>query len=200
LEIQFNGNPLTIDGIDAETTVADIISLIQEEIGHQGMSIVDVDVDGEVLDVDEPKLSSLSVGACQVLKVFGTTVSDLISQALADRREVFSHLDAVGKLVAESLRTGQVGPAMEHHLELIEGLTWVVSIMENLGKAFPEKMVESDLELRRQGQIAKLNEQMKLLQEAQENQDWVGAADLIEYELPELLNAGRDFFDLFADH
>ena len=198
MDIFFNDTPLTVDGIDDETSIADLIELVQQEVGKNGLTVVDVELDGTKFTADDAQLKTSRAGECRSLHLLGATIAELVSQALEDREAVFQHVEKLGRSVSESLRIGKVPDAMKQHVELLEGLTWITSILGNLGNAFPEKMAETDLELRRHELMTRLGEQMTALHEIQEKQDWVGMADLLEYELPEILQVGQDFLARFS--
>jgi hypothetical protein len=66
-------------------------------------------------------------------------------------------------------------------------------MLKNADLAFASNMAESALESDRQGLLQRLSEQMGQVQVAQEAQDWVGLADLLEYEFPEILQDSREF-------
>ncbi|MBP5468939.1 MAG: hypothetical protein J6Z11_06800, partial [Candidatus Riflebacteria bacterium] len=52
---------------------------------------------------------------------------------------------------------------------------------------------ESAYENERQELISKVNEQIAAAEVAQENGDWVGVADIVEYEFCEIFKHGRRF-------
>jgi hypothetical protein len=43
--------------------------------------------------------------------------------------------------------------------------------------------------------ISQLDEQTQAIQDAQETEDWVGLADILEYEFPEIFQSGQNLFE-----
>jgi hypothetical protein len=72
-------------------------------------------------------------------------------------------------------------------------------MLKNADRAFAAAMAESSAEAERQNLIARLNEQTGAIQGAQEGEDWVGLADILEYEFSELFEDGRSLFSKILD-
>ena len=82
---------------------------------------------------------------------------------------------------------------MDSYLEFVDGIEWLVTMLKSADLAFASNMAESSLESDRQALVQRLGEQMNQVQIAQEAQDWVGLADILEYEFPEILQDSRGF-------
>jgi hypothetical protein len=83
---------------------------------------------------------------------------------------------------------------MDNYLQFIDGIEWFTTMLKNADRAFAAAMAESSLESERQNLIARLGEQTQAIQSAQEGEDWVGLADILEYEFPELFQDGSRLF------
>ena len=121
------------------------------------------------------------------------TAADVVEEAFSDSAEILLHLEEVAENVASELRLGNIKQAMEEYIELINGLEWFMTVIKEADLAYASKMAETGFENERQELIAKVNEQINAAQAAQEAEDWVGVADIIEYEFCEIFNNGRKF-------
>jgi len=84
---------------------------------------------------------------------------------------------------------------MERQLETLDGLEWLSSILKNLAVGLAPEMSERSIESSRAQLMDQLATQMTALQKAHENNDWVGLADILEYEIPPITAQARELFD-----
>lgn len=195
MEIFFNDQPLNVEGITPEMTLLDLVNSLEEQLHDSDLVLTEIMCDGNSLAADDQeKLSQTSLAGHQKIELKAGTQKEMLLEAVGDSEEVFSHMETLNASIIENLRIGKVREAMEHLLEFFDGLDWVSTILENLPSGFARKMQESGIEEQRISLSRRIREQMNSLRQSQENQDWVGSADVLEYEFTELLKECLSLF------
>lgn len=196
MNILLNGEPITIDGITPDVTLADLVELISTELKDSGAAVMEVVADDTRLSADQTDvLSSHKLVEYQTVEILTATARDLLEMALEEGPDVFDFIDERALSVASDLRIGKIKEAMERQLETLDGLEWLSSILKNLAVGFAPEMSERSIESSRAQLMEQLAVQMTALQKAHENNDWVGLADILEYEIPPITARARELFD-----
>lgn len=196
MNILLNGEPITIDGITPEVTLADLVELISTELKDSGAAVMEVIADDTRLSADQTDvLASHKIVEYQTVEILTATARDLLEMALEEGPDVFDFIDERALNVASDLRIGKIKEAMERQLETLDGLEWLSSILKNLAVGFAPEMSERSIESNRAQLMDQLATQMTALQKAHENNDWVGLADILEYEIPPITAQARVLFD-----
>ncbi len=199
MEIFLNGDSLEIDGMSPATTLSEIIEVVQESLKETGVSIMEIVADGKSFSPDDPEqLSRTTIQDFQKIEITALTPAEIVIQAVSDREANFGHIEGLASSIAENLRIGKTREAMESLVEIMDCLDWLTTMLGNLEKGFIKNLQENELELRRSDISRRLLDQIKNLRETQENRDWVGAADILEYEFPEIFSDCRKLFDEVA--
>ncbi len=192
--ITLNANPLDISGIDENVNVLELVNLIEESLKGSGSTVMRIFLDGKEYSAEDTEvLERLKLISYNKAELVAETAADVIRDAFIDSTEILLHLEDVAQNVSSELRLGNVKQAMEKYLELINGLEWFVTIIREADQAFAAKMAETSCENERQELISKVNEQIGAAEMAQESEDWVGVADIIEYEFCDIFQHGRRF-------
>ena len=190
MEILLNGNPLEIEGIDGEATILQLIDTVEESLKGTGSTIVEIILDGEPYSPDESdKLSELLLTGFAKIEMVAATARDMVRAAFEDGEAGVDHLEELAQSVSSELRIGKIKSAMDNYVEFVDGVEWLVTMLNGAHHAFAAGMSETTLEADRQRILERMSEQMAGIQAAQESEDWVGVADILEYE----------FSDIFAD-
>ncbi len=192
--ITLNSNPLDISGIDENVNVQELVNLVEDSLKGSGATLMRIFLDGkEYSTEDTDVLENLKLVDYEKADLISETAADVVEEAFSDSAEILLHLEEVAENVASELRLGNIKQAMEEYIELINGLEWFMTVIKEADLAYASKMAETGFENERQELIAKVNEQINAAQAAQEAEDWVGVADIIEYEFCEIFNNGRKF-------
>jgi hypothetical protein len=200
LEILLNGKPLEIEGLDSETRLSELVQTIEDSLKGSGSTIVDIVVDGSGYSPDEnEKLDELKVLDFEKIELLCATAQEMVKMAIQDGQEGLDHLEELSLEISTDLRVGKIKDAMDKYLQFIDGIEWFTTMLKNADRAFASAMAESSLESERQNLIGRLHEQTSAVQQAQESEDWVGLADILEYEFPEILQDGKQLFDRFLE-
>jgi len=194
LEILLNDNRLDIEGIGPEVTVLELLTTVEESLKGTQATVIEIILDEESYSADDvSEISTLKVMDYQKIELFTATAQDMVRAAFADGEAGLQHLEELAVEVASELRIGKVKEGMDSYLEFVDGIEWLVTMLKNADLAFASNMAESSLESDRQSLVQRLGEQMSQVQIAQEAQDWVGLADILEYEFPEILQDSKGF-------
>ncbi|HOY67957.1 MAG TPA: hypothetical protein PLP29_13800 [Candidatus Ozemobacteraceae bacterium] len=197
MNILLNGQALSIEGVTPEVTLAELVDTVTEELKESGATIMEIAADDIRISIEQTdELETRRLVEFETIDILTATARDLLEMALGESEEIFGFIDESARNVAADLRNGKVKEAMERHLETLDGLEWLSSILKHLVVGFAAEMSETSIEPRRKQLFDRLAAQMAELQKAQEHTDWVGLADVLEYEIPEITAEGRT---LFAD-
>lgn len=194
MEILLNGKTLEIEGIDSEVTVLELLESVEDSLNGTGATVVEIVLDEQIVSPDETeKIEDLKVASFLRIEFLAATAQDMVRAGFEDGEEGLQHLEELALEVAADLRIGKVKEAMESYLQFVDGIEWFVTMLKNADRAFASSMAESSLESERQACMTRLKEQMSSVQGSQEGEDWVGMADILEYEFPEILQDGKAF-------
>jgi len=192
LEILLNGNPLEIEGVDGEVTVLHLLKTVEDSLQGTGNTIVELLLDEQTFSPDETdKLAELKVVGFKKIELVAATAEEMIQAAFEDGDSGIAHLEEIAAEVSSDLRLGKVKIAMDNYIEFVDGVEWLVTVLSNAERAFAARMAESSMESDRQALLERISEQMAAVKAAQESEDWVLLADLLEYEYPEILADAR---------
>lgn len=195
MNILLNGQPIDVDGITPEVTLAHLVDAMREELSGQGLTLIEVVADESRCNPDDlGQLGGKRAQDCGTIEIIAATAKQLLTMGVNDSAVVLPHLEESALGIAGNLRIGKVKEAMDAFLELVDGLEWLATMLINLEKGYAASMQESGLELRRKQLLTRINEHLTTLRASQENQDWVGLADILEYEFPDLFKESLDLF------
>ncbi|MBO8159607.1 hypothetical protein [Thermosyntropha sp.] len=90
--------------------------------------------------------------------------------------------------MAENIQSGNEGKAFLILKDYIEGIMWTVEAIDTIKSLGSQYLTEIELEL--------LNDKLKCFEEAMLNQDYVLLADILEYEIKEVLS---DYLNTITD-
>ena len=196
MEILLNGNSLEVEGIDAEVTVLQLVKTVEESLKGSGSSIVELLLDGTSYCPDETeKIGELKVVDFAKVELIAATAVEMIQAAFEDGDAGITHLEEVARQASSELRIGKIKSAMDHYIEFVDGVEWLVIMLNNADRAFAANMAESSVESERQSLLGRISEQMAAVKSAQESEDWVGVADILEYEFPEIFSDARKIIE-----
>ncbi len=201
MEILLNGKPLPVEGLDDDSRLSELVKTVEESLKGSGSTVVDILADGESLSPDDlEKLEETRVVAFTKIELICATAQEMVRLAIQDGGEGLQHLEQLALETASDLRVGRIKDAMENYLQFIDGIEWFSTMLNNADRAFAAAMAESSIEPERQSLLERLATQTEAVQNAQESEDWVGLADILEYEFPELLQDGKKLFERFLEN
>ncbi|MBF0408395.1 MAG: hypothetical protein HQM10_13675 [Candidatus Riflebacteria bacterium] len=195
MKILINNEQITFDGLKEVSSIADIVSLVERELEKKDFSLMRLEVDGAVVSPDNlVDLEVRSVSETGELNLVAMSHAEIVREAIADAPEAFQYIEDLSFQVVSDLRLGNTREALEKYVELIDAMTWISTILKTAPLGFAKYMSETNLESERQSLFKRFVEQMNVLSISQKDQDWVGVADIIEYEYPDIFREIRTFF------
>lgn len=200
MEILLNGKTLEIDGMDNDVTVLELLESVEDSLNGTGATVVEIVLDDQIISPDETeKIEELKVTSFGKVEFLAATAQDMVRAGFEDGAEGLQHLEELALEVAADLRIGKVKEAMENYVQFVDGIEWFITMLKNADRAFASSMAESSLESERQACMSRLAEQMGAVHGFQEGEDWVGMADILEYEFPDILQDGKAFIKKVLD-
>lgn len=195
MKITLNETPVDIDGLTAETCLAELLDSIEDSLKGTGATVVEIVAGEKVYSPDQlDELQAIKVLEFEQIEFRAATAQEMVRLAIEDGGEGVQHLEDMALEISADLRIGQVKEAMDSYIEMVDGIEWFVTMVKNADRAFASAMAETSLESERQALIQRIAEQMNSIHQMQEGEDWVGMADVLEYEFPEIFSDGRDLF------
>lgn len=175
-------------------TWGDLVEGLDVDLGTTQQILMSVRLDG----VEEPAfraadLCERSLASFSRVEVDTGEPSLLARQSLADAAMAMTDLAHAAKLVADGFRTTDVAPAVQG-LELVtQSLLTVFQLIAAASVPLQDDLGALDQQgFSVAGLSAELDGRTKELIEAQQSQDWVQLADILEFDLEPLLTRWRD--------
>jgi hypothetical protein len=196
-------------------TVADLINYMESEQVPPGQVLTRIVLDGRELEPEEEvEAAAMLLQGVEIAEFHSARTIDLARDGLADAGELLPGLVEDLPAVAAELRSEHVADGLEMFGKCVEIISWYVSLITAcdviFGRADPsfridpasprgaeELSLESDLtaltleegpELRTFASVENLRQKLLDIEEAQEHNDTLLLADLIEYELLPIVN------------
>ena len=106
-------------------------------------------------------------------------LQDLVANNLTNAKKYLEKLVPAFQKAADLFRMGNEQEANQYYLQILDGIDWFSQVILTIVNAQVDIFKEQTLEERQK----KLTEFMAQMLEANQNQDWVLMADLLEYEM-----------------
>ncbi|MBF0498593.1 MAG: hypothetical protein HQM09_00540 [Candidatus Riflebacteria bacterium] len=195
MNIFLDSEVITLDESSPDSKIGELIDLIEPELEKQGRTLVEINIDGvSYLPENRSEFDQKCIADIEKIEMISASVREILMEAVADGGEAFDYLERLALDIASDVRIGKIKEAMERLVELVDGLGWLTTVLQQIALGFARQMMENTLEDRRQRLFARFTEHMTALKGAQESQDWVGLADILEYEFPDIFKESREFF------
>ena len=166
---------------EGETVSAILDSMVQQTPGSY---IRRIWLDDQEFPSDDREALQKKPSDIDSLEVELANLKDLVATNLANALDYLKKLIPGCEQAADLFRAGNEQEANKYYLQILDGIEWfsqVVSVIMSPDEGeteLPDTDAES-LEVRQK----KLTDLMSQMLEANENQDWVLLADILEYEM-----------------
>ena len=166
---------------EGETVSAILDSMVQQTPGSY---IRRIWLDDQEFPSDDREALQKKPSDIDSLEVELANLKDLVATNLANALDYLKKLIPGFEQAADLFRAGSEQEANKYYLQILDGIDWfsqVVSVIMSPDKGETEMPDTDDesLEVRQK----KLTDLMTQMLEANENQDWVLLADILEYEM-----------------
>jgi hypothetical protein len=191
-------------------TLHDVIVFVEKERVPQGQGLIRIVLDGEILeDEDERERAGEPVSGIEVLEFYSARPIDLIAEGLGFATELLPSLAEDLGQSTKDLRSGNIQDGLSGFAEALSYVGWYIRIVESAyeilveldpslsGQVASIQSAEGDSpeeelsrvtsidgpELRTFASLENLRQKLNDIMAAQQNQDTVLLADMIEYEM-----------------
>ena len=120
-----------------------------------------------------------SITSIELLELELAHLGDLLANNLANAKEYLEKLIPGFQKAADLFRMGNEQEAHKFYLKILDGIDWFSQVVLNIVKSRGNQVEGQSLGDRQE----KLTGLMAQMLEANQNQDWVLMADLLEYEM-----------------
>jgi hypothetical protein len=182
--ILFLGEPMKISINGAETessfqgeTLKEVLDAIVKS--HEGTYIRRVWMDGQEVSSSAQDTLMTSTSSVDLLELELANMKDLLATNLGNAKEYLEKLIPGFQKAADLFRMGNEQEAHKFYLQILDGIDWVSQVSQTIVSSRENELEGQDLKERQE----KLTGFMAQMLEANQNQDWVLLADLLEYEM-----------------
>jgi hypothetical protein len=136
-------------------------------------------LDGQEASSNTQDTLKTSTASVELLELELALLQDLVVNNLTNAREYLEKLIPGFQKAADLFRMGNEQEANQYYLQILDGVDWFSQVVLTIVNAQENIFEEQSLEERQK----KLTDLMAQMLEANQNQDWVLMADLLEYEM-----------------
>ena len=181
MKVSINGVAQEESDFEGETVSAILDTMVQQTPGSY---IRRIWLDDQEFPFDDREALQKKPSDIDSLEVELANLKDLVATNLANALDYLKKLIPGCEQAADLFRAGNEQEANKYYLQILDGIEWfsqVVSVIMSPDEGETELPDTDDesLEVRQK----KLTDLMSQMLEANENQDWVLLADILEYEM-----------------
>ena len=181
MKVSINGVAQEESDFEGETVSAILDAMVQQTPGSY---IRRIWLDDQEFPSDDREALQKKPSDIDSLEVELANLKDLVATNLANALDYLKKLIPGFEQAADLFRAGNEQEANKYYLQILDGIDWfsqVVSVIMSPDEGETELPDTDDesLEVRQK----KLTDLMSQMLEANENQDWVLLADILEYEM-----------------
>ena len=179
---------LTINGVeqeesefDGDTLGAILISLVKKTPGSYIRRIWLDDQESPADDQIALQKNPSEIGS---LKVELSNLKDLVATNLVNALDYLKKLIPGFEQAADLFRAGNEQEANKYYMQILDGIGWFSQVVNIIMQSDQGELALPGAENENlQAREAKLTDLMSQMLEANQNQDWVLLADILEYEM-----------------
>ena len=181
MKVSINGVAQEESDFEGETVSAILDSMVQQTPGSY---IRRIWLDDQEFPSDDREALQKKPSDIDSLEVELANLKDLVATNLANALDYLKKLIPGFEQAADLFRAGNEQESNKYYLQILDGIDWfsqVISVIMSPDKGETELPDTDDesLEVRQK----KLTDLMSQMLEANQNQDWVLLADILEYEM-----------------
>jgi len=186
---------------DGLTNFAGLFQRLMDRHVGKGNVIISVKLNQENLDEEKMKnLSSIPISRIDQLELQTTHVLHPVLDGTEKINQVIEQLIPAMEETADKFRTRPEEEAILPFWECLDGFLEIVEFVENFEQAtgidFSQETIQGARVSDRQTRLMEVSNQ---LHEAQQEQDWVMLADLLEYELTPIMQEWLEIFPVLVE-
>jgi hypothetical protein len=176
MKISINGAETQDPSFQGET-LEEVMNAIVKS--RQNSYIRRIWLDGQEVSSDSQDTLKTSTASVVLLELELAELQDLLANNLTNAKDYLVKLIPGFQKAADLFRMGNEQEANQYYLQVLDGIEWFSQVIIIIVSTQENKFEEKNLEERQK----KLTDLMSQMLEANQNQDWVLMADLMEYEM-----------------
>jgi len=167
-----------------EETLGDLLDHILEQEPSLGNIFGAIRLNGKDVLADSPEIRQTPVSQIETLETEIFSLNQILGKNIINAQDYLQKLIPGIQKASDLFRSGNEQEANKFFINIIDGMDWFSQVVDSIAKAtdfesdtilFDEKGFQD-----RQDHLVQMTRQMV---EANQNQDWVLLADLLEYEI-----------------
>ena len=176
MRISINGAETEESSFQGETLKEVLDEIVKS---HSGTYIRRVWLDGQEVSSSAPDTLMSAVSSVELLELELADLKDLMANNLSNAKEYLEKLIPGFQKAADLFRMGNEQEAHKFYLQILDGIDWISQVVQTVVNSRNKELEGQDLKDRQE----RLTGLMTQMLEANQNQDWVLLADLLEYEM-----------------
>jgi len=176
MKISINGAETQDPSFQGET-LEEVMNAIVKS--RQDSYIRRIWLDGQEVSSDSQDTLKTLTTSVELLELELAELQDLLANNLTNAKDYLVKLIPGFQKAADLFRMGNEQEANQYYLQVLDGIEWFSQVVIIIVSTQKNKSEEKSLEERQK----KLTDLMSQMLEANQNQDWVLMADLMEYEM-----------------
>ena len=176
MKISINGAETQDPSFQGET-LEEVMNAIVKS--RQNSYIRRIWLDGQEVSSDSQDTLKTLTTSVELLELELAELQDLLANNLTNAKDYLVKLIPGFQKAADLFRMGNEQEANQYYLQVLDGIEWFSQVVIIIVSTQKNKSEEKSLEERQK----KLTDLMSQMLEANQNQDWVLMADLMEYEM-----------------
>ncbi|MBT5027885.1 MAG: hypothetical protein HOM97_05795 [Nitrospina sp.] len=183
---------ISINGAEAEDgsfpgeTLKEVLDAILKN--REDSYIRRVWLDGQEVSSTAQDSLMTSTSSIALLELEVANLQDVLANNLVNVKEYLEKLIPGFQKAADLFRMENEQEANKYYLQILDGVDWFSQVIVTIMQSWGEKLEGQSLEERQKKQT----EFMAQMLEANQNQDWVLMADILEYEMIPLYEDWRE--------
>jgi hypothetical protein len=187
--VLFNGADLTVE--NTGQTWGDFMSALDVRLSADGQIMTSVRIDGvEEPAFREPSLRSRDLATFSSIEIESGRPDVLARRSLADAASALDDLRAAGRSIADQLRGYDVADGLRGLEKFSQSLLMVLRVVAAAGIGLRRELESPEQNGLSIGAVSsQLDGIVREMMDAQQSEDWLRLADILEFDLDPMLGA-----------
>lgn len=177
--------------IEIDDTLDTIVKSVEEFAKNNGRVVVEVKVDGK----DLGELENKGIATIEDIEFFTKSGRIIALEAIQEMNGYIERLKNGSKQLVDEINNGDGGKISQMTLDAIDGLEWIYNILYSIENISTINYTEIGF----QKTFEKYQDIIRDILESLEDKDEMLLADLMEYEIPDIVEEIKEFLPKIYD-
>ena len=177
--------------IEIDDTLDTIVKSVEEFAKNNGRVVVEVKVDGK----DLGELENKGIATIEDIEFFTKSGRIIALEAIQEMNAYIERLKNGSKQLVDEINNGDGGKISQMTLDAIDGLEWIYNILYSIENISTINYTEIGF----QKTFDKYQDIIRDILESLEDKDEMLLADLMEYEIPDIVEEIKEFLPKIYD-